>query len=215
MMYFCKVAFCQQRWTCTLSPLPSTSFDSVRKLVMHKLQMENFWGVGKKHAQIFLYSESWTSHSHPTSSSVNCCKGKPKTLLHSRLNCNSIFFLPTISYLSLFLGGIIEKSCPSKPWQLPLLPWFWHLALMDIWEEFCSFVLYRWTGKLLEKLEHMLFKTEGCVVSAGLLQSSATQARATCNRILRLAVLTRLKKSVQLWLERRGGMLCVGCKWCP
>lgn len=182
---------------------------------MHKLQMENFWGVGKKHAQIFLYSESWTSHSHPTSSSVNCCKGKPKTLLHSRLNCNSIFFLPTISYLSLFLGGIIEKSCPSKPWQLPLLPWFWHLALMDIWEEFCSFVLYRWTGKLLEKLEHMLFKTEGCVVSAGLLQSSATQARATCNRILRLAVLTRLKKSVQLWLERRGGMLCVGCKWCP
>lgn len=162
MMYFCKVAFCRQRWTCTLSPLASTSSDSVRKLVMCKLQMENFRRVGKKHAD-FLYSEGWTSHSHPTGSSVNCCKGKSETLFHSRLNCNSIFFLPTISYLSLFLGGILEKSCPSKPWQLLLLPRFWHLALMDIWEEFCGFILYHWTSKLLVKLEHVIQNRRLCI----------------------------------------------------
>lgn len=84
------------------------------------------------------------------------------------IHLSSCFFSPE----SPVFGGVIEKSCPSKPWLVHLLPWFWYLTIMDAWEEICVFVLYFWTSELLRKLEHMLFRTESCVVGAGLLQSS-------------------------------------------
>lgn len=73
-----------------------------RKACNAQIADEELLRGGKETCTGFMYAKDWMSHSHPTTSSANCCKGKlPTVLLHSRKNSISVcFFLQFLSSIS-------------------------------------------------------------------------------------------------------------------
>lgn len=157
------------------------------------------------------------SHSHPTTSSVNCCKDKLATFLfHNRQNSNKVCFFLQFLFSTSFLESSQKNHthqsydrCTCCPSSDTMLSWTYESKNSHV---FSTTGLLSYWGRLNSCFSEEETVQWGSTLVAKLL----TQTGAKSDSILKLIYsLPRVEKSIQICLGRRGKYALSGLKRSP